>query len=141
MVFINRCAKVVKGGRRFSFSALVVSGDLSQSVGAAVSRGDQLFELAPLDSYRVILEVDESRLSDIEPGQKGQLKIAALLDQSLEYTVTQVVPITEAREGRNFFRVEALLNNPTVVGERLLIDIWTRELLTWLRLKLWAWWP
>jgi multidrug resistance efflux pump len=41
------------------FDAVVVKGDLSQSLGAAVERGNVLFELAPLDTYRVIMKVDE----------------------------------------------------------------------------------
>jgi len=41
------------------FDAVVVKGDLSQSLGAAVERGNVLFELAPLESYRVIMKVDE----------------------------------------------------------------------------------
>ncbi|MEO0465132.1 MAG: HlyD family efflux transporter periplasmic adaptor subunit [Pseudomonadota bacterium] len=140
------------------FDGIIVAGDLSQSVGTAVERGQELFRVAPLDAFRVALEIDEADIAEIEQGQQGELRLAASPDQSLALTVQRITPVARQRDGRNFFRVEASLDRmedgrlnwvrPSMEGvarvsvdRRLLVAVWSRRLRDWLRLTAWRFSP
>lgn len=146
--------QVARATIRAPFDGIVVRGDLSQQVGASLRRGDELFVIAPLDSYRVILGVDEGQIADIEIGQQGRLVLSALPDTAINIAVERMTPVAEAREGRTVFRVEAALDVPSLrlrpgmegvakidVEDRLLVLIWSRGLIDWVKLALWRYWP
>ena len=136
---------------RAPLAGIVVSGDLSQSLGAPVERGTTLFELAPLDGYHVRVRVQEDEVGLVAPGQRGRLVLEALPGERLDVVVDRVTPVSEVVDGSNVFEVEArLLESRDVlrpgmqgaakfdVGEARLVWLWTHEIVDWLRLELWA---
>ena len=136
------------------FDGLVVSGDLSQRLGGAVEQGEVLFELAPLDTYRIILKVDEKDIADMSEGQHGIIVLSSLPEEQYEFNVRKITPISAAEEGINFFRVEAELENVSkrlrpgmegvgkvFVDRRNLFYIWIKPMIAWLRLFYWKWVP
>ncbi len=136
------------------FDGIVVSGDLSQLIGSPVEQGKKLFEIAPLSSYRVILQVDEREIRHVEVGQTGALVISGIAGDPTPFSVVKVTPVATAQDGRNFFRVESRLEHapPRLrpgmegigkisVGDRRLWWILTHGFTDWLRLTLWSWMP
>jgi RND family efflux transporter MFP subunit len=132
------------------FAGVIVSGDLSQKLGAPVERGQVLFEIAPLDRFRIALYVDEHEFADVAIGQRGSLAVASIPQQRFAITVSKITAVNSTRDGRNRFRVEATLDDPpgrlrpgmegvgkVEIDERKLVWIWTHSLVD--RARLWLW--
>lgn len=129
---------------------LVVSDDISQTLGAPVKQGEVLFEIAALQGFLVQLLIDERDIAAVVVGQAGRIKLTSLPNENFNIRIKAITPLSEVREGRNYFRVEAELigESPILrpgmsgsakisVGHRSLGWIWFHDLWYWLRLKVW----
>ena len=134
-------------------AGIVVSGDWQQKIGTPVDVGAELFQVADIASYRVIMHVPDKDMDELKVGQQGKMKLTSLPEQTYGFTITRLTAIAEVKDGENGFTVEARLNekpskiNPgmqgvgkVVVGETNLLGTWTKSLIDWMRLKLWSIW-
>lgn len=132
------------------FDGVVLSGDLSQSLGAAVVQGDTLFTIASSDEYELVLDVEEQDIGLVSEGQSVKVRMAALPNDTWDATVTSVLPVAVSTSEANIFRVAAQLLAPSPrlrvgmegvaklhVGQRSIAWVYTRSLREQFQLMLW----
>lgn len=140
------------------FDGVVVSGDRTQELGAAVTRGEELFVIAPLDDYRVRLSVEEGDIAELSPGQQGRVRFAARPDETFPFQVERILSVAAPEDGGNRFALEARMDATVASGgdallpgmegvarvsieDRLTVQVWTQDFVDWLRLATWRWLP
>jgi multidrug efflux pump subunit AcrA (membrane-fusion protein) len=144
---------------RAPFDGVVISGDLTQMLGAPVQRGTVLMTLVPHGRFRLIVEVDERDVRDVKTGAAGRVALAAMPHAPVAFRVERVIPIAATREGRHYFEAEGRLEQPDgAIGAadaglrpglqgvarisaepRPLAAMLAGRFLNWLRLQLWSW--
>lgn len=153
---INAKLELLKGklkrvNMEVPFDGIIISGDLSKSIGAPVQKGQELFEIAPLGNYKVALNVDDYDIKKLSVGQQGDLRLVALPYEQISIVISKITPVSVAKDKGNYFRVEATLLDaahiklqPGMQGiakikidERSIFWIWTHTLFE--RLSLWLW--
>jgi multidrug resistance efflux pump len=138
---------------RAPFNGVVITGDLTQSLGAPVKKGEALMTVAPEHDFRVIVEVDERDIGDVHLKQQGSLALSALPSDTLTIEVARITPVATPGDGRNYFEVEARLSSATrndlrpgligvakiEAGSRSWLWICTHRVTDWIRLTFWSW--
>ena len=133
------------------FTGIIVSGDLSHSFGSPVSKGEQLFEITPKGDYRVMLNVNDYDVSQLQIEQLGSLRLVSLPNKIIPIRISKIIPVSEAKNGGNYFRVEAIIldTDETIlrpgmagiskvkISDESLLWIWTHTIID--RARLWLW--
>ncbi|MEO1583968.1 MAG: HlyD family efflux transporter periplasmic adaptor subunit [Planctomycetota bacterium] len=148
--------RIADAAVRAPIDGTIIAGDLSDRVGARLSRGEVLFEIAPLDRMRVVAKVDDRDIGLVsqamaDGGLLGSVATRAYPDRRYPMRVDRVVPLAQAGEGANTYDVYATLDESAAwmrpgmeglakldVGDRRLIWIATRRITD--SLRLWLWW-
>lgn len=97
---------------RSPISGVIVSGDLDQSEGMPMTRGETLFEIAPLGEMIVELAVEESDFAHVRVGMPVSFYVHAFPDQQIEGTVEHVHPRAELRNHDNVYIAELRVLDP-----------------------------
>ena len=139
---------------RAPFDGLVISGDLSQRLGAPVQQGDDLFQVAASEDLRLDLRIGEYDIGLVERGAPGRLALSGIGGGDIAFEVTRIAEVATAGDGEIEFRAEARLIDPPQglrpglegvakvdAGQARLFHALFRPVTERLRILLWTWTP
>ena len=93
-------------------SGIVLTGDLKRIEGSPVSKGQTLFEVAPLDKMDMELAIREYDIAYVAPEMNVHVRVAAYPDKTWEGTIDHIVPKSQIKDNRNVFIAKVTQENP-----------------------------
>ncbi len=97
---------------RNPIDGIVVSGDLDRKTGGPITRGQVLFEVAPLQQMLAEVAVPAEDISFVSPGMPLSLSIDGVPARRWDVVLGPIRPRAEIRHGDNYFVSEVDLDNP-----------------------------
>jgi len=142
--------RVAAAQLRAPLPGVLVEGDLERRVGAPVATGDRLFVIAAIDSLRAELLIPEGRIAEVEAGSTGELATASFPERRVAFEVERIDPVARVVDGANVFAARVRLEDAPdwmrpgmegvakiSAGKKPYAWIWTRDVVNWVRMKLW----
>ncbi len=93
-------------------SGIVLTGDLKRVEGSPISKGQTLFEVAPLDNMDIELAIRENDIAYASAGMAVTIRVAAYPDTVWQGTIASIVPKSQIRENKNVFIARVAQKNP-----------------------------
>lgn len=93
-------------------SGVVLTGDLKRIEGSPVSKGQTLFEVAPLANMDIELAIREQDIALAAAGMNVQMRLTAYPDTTLSGTIAHIVPKSQIKDNRNVFIAKVSQENP-----------------------------
>ncbi len=91
---------------------IVISENMERAEGSPISRGQGLFEIAPLDIMMAEAHIAQEDISYVQTKAPTEIRLESFPGKTLKSSVYSIFPRSELRGGRNVFLVESLLENP-----------------------------
>lgn len=132
-------------------SAVIVEGDLQKRIGAPVTQGSELFQMALIENIYVEVDVSELEIKNVKLGGEGMLAIKSRPNDIYRFRTERISPTASVKDQENTFpvRAEFLNQTPTwfrpgmtgiakiFAGKKTLWWILSHQAIDYLRLKLW----
>lgn len=96
---------------RSPLAGVVVSGDLKRSEGTPLSKGDPMFEIAPLGEMVVEISIPESDFVHVQAGMPVEFYLHAVPSETLTGKLQAVHPAAELRGNENVFIGEVAITD------------------------------
>jgi multidrug resistance efflux pump len=137
-------------------AGVVTTPKLDERIGEYVQRGELVAEVHALETVTVEIAVPERQISDVEVGQRVDLKARAFPGRTFEGAVTAIAPVvtkpelhyaersvtvTTRLENRDWLLKPQMTGTAKIrCGERRVLELLTRRLAGYLRVEFWSLW-